>query len=98
VTEQGDTVKAEGWFQDPFEIHEDRWYSDGVPTALVRDGDVEAQNPPPSSQPASGKLVRSVPRGGPGGPEDLRRADTEDSVDYGEKAFDVIGEFIPPAR
>lgn len=28
----------EGWYEDPAERHEYRWFSDGVPTDLVRDG------------------------------------------------------------
>lgn len=41
-------MNAEGWYLDPYGIHENRWYSDGQPTALVRDGGVEAQDEPPS--------------------------------------------------
>ena len=40
-------VLAEGWYRDPFAIHEDRWMSQGRPTKLVRDGGVEAYDPPP---------------------------------------------------
>ena len=31
-------MKAEGWYHDPYRLHEARWISDGAPTALVRDG------------------------------------------------------------
>jgi hypothetical protein len=41
------TISAEGWYRDPFAIHEDRWMSQGRPTKLVRDGGVEAYDPPP---------------------------------------------------
>ena len=41
------TIPAEGWYRDPFAIHEDRWMSQGRPTKLVRDGGVEAYDPPP---------------------------------------------------
>jgi hypothetical protein len=44
-------VKAQGWYADPYERHQDRYYSDGRPTALVRDGAVEAQDPPPADRP-----------------------------------------------
>jgi hypothetical protein len=27
-------VQAEGWYRDPYEIHDDRWFSDGRPTRL----------------------------------------------------------------
>ena len=42
-------VHAEGWYQDPFAIHDARWFSDGRPTALVRDGKQEANDPPPTT-------------------------------------------------
>ena len=38
---------AEGWYRDPFAIHEDRWMSQGQPTKLVRDGATESYDPPP---------------------------------------------------
>jgi len=38
---------AEGWYRDPFGIHEDRWMSQGKPTKLVRDGGTESYDPPP---------------------------------------------------
>ena len=37
----------QGWFADPFGVHEARWFSQGRATALVRDGRKEAQDPPP---------------------------------------------------
>ncbi|MHA3701287.1 hypothetical protein ACXR2U_03820 [Jatrophihabitans sp. YIM 134969] len=40
-------MSAEGWYRDPFSTHEDRWFSAGLPTALVRDGEVEGQDAPP---------------------------------------------------
>jgi hypothetical protein len=39
---------AEGWYLDPFGRHEQRWFSDGRPTALVRDGNADAQDTPPA--------------------------------------------------
>jgi hypothetical protein len=43
----GPKPKAEGWYRDPFGTHENRWFSDGEPTALVRDGRNEGNDPPP---------------------------------------------------
>ena len=43
---------AEGWYTDPFGRHEARWMSDGAPTKLVRDGDVEAYDDPPDEEPS----------------------------------------------
>lgn len=37
----------EGWYTDPYARHEARWISDGAPTPLVRDGDVEGHDPAP---------------------------------------------------
>jgi hypothetical protein len=39
------TKRWEGWFTDPFERHELRWMSQGTPTSLVRDRDIEASDP-----------------------------------------------------
>ena len=41
------TLPAEGWYQDPFGVHEHRWMSRGQPTKLVRDGGTESYDPPP---------------------------------------------------
>jgi hypothetical protein len=92
-------MKAEGWYQDPYRIHEDRWYSDGTPTALVRDAGVEAKDPPPSKDAPAGALVRSVPDHVSAGPDDLRRADDPDAgetPDYTEAVFEAAREFLPP--
>ena len=54
-------MKAQGWYGDPFRRHGARWFSDGNPTALVRDDGVESKDPPPSTG-YSGRLepVREV--------------------------------------
>ena len=45
----------QGWFRDPFGLHEERYFSAGRPTKLVRDGQVEHFDAPPSttSEPAA---------------------------------------------
>jgi hypothetical protein len=53
--------RAQGWFQDPFGIHQDRWYSQGVPSNLVRDGTVESHDDPPQAV-DPGPLVPAAPR------------------------------------
>ena len=63
----------EGWYRDPFGIHEDRWISDGRPTRLVRDGGVEASDEPPGDRPP-GELV-PIPESEMSSPDDMRRAD-----------------------
>jgi hypothetical protein len=30
-------MAEEGWYSDPYGVHEHRWFSDGTPTNLVRD-------------------------------------------------------------
>lgn len=50
----------EGWYRDPFGVHQLRWFSAGTPTDLVRDEDVEAYEAPP--QPTwDGDLVPYLP-------------------------------------
>jgi hypothetical protein len=46
------TQHYEGWFTDPYAIHEARWFSDGRPTKLVRDGEVESYDEPPPGAPS----------------------------------------------
>jgi hypothetical protein len=41
--------RAQNWCIDPYGEHEARWFSQGNPTALVRDNGVESQDPPPES-------------------------------------------------
>jgi hypothetical protein len=41
--------KAQGWYGDPFLQHDARWFSDGTPTALVRDEGIDSTDPPPST-------------------------------------------------
>ena len=40
-----------GWCYDPYGVHEQRWFSDGTPTKLVRDADVESYDLPPPMNP-----------------------------------------------
>lgn len=54
----------QGWFVDPFGEHEQRWFSQGSPTALVRDGRAESQDPPPAPV-YTGTLVRGTAPDGP---------------------------------
>ena len=66
-----EVLPAEGWYRDPFGVHEDRWMSQGRPTKLVRDGGTESYDPPPD-QPLPDALV-PVPDDEPEDPSDLRR-------------------------
>jgi hypothetical protein len=64
-------MNAQGWYLDPFRRHEDRWFSDGAPTALVRDDGREANDPPPEA-PLPETLVRAVHATGSFGDDLLR--------------------------
>jgi hypothetical protein len=68
------TLLAEGWCTDPWGIHEARWLSAGVPTALVRDGGIEARDPAPAGvPPRPAELVSWGAQGAHGA--DLLRSD-----------------------
>jgi len=74
-------MRAEGWYHDPFGLHAERWFSDDVPTNLVRDGGVESRDEPPARDYAR-PLVESTTHG-PGNGFDLERAD--DVAGYGDR-------------
>jgi hypothetical protein len=79
-------VDAEGWYRDPFEVHAERWFSAGRPTALVRDGGVESHDPPPQASYDGSLLeVDHVPAASG---DDLKRAGEPDNH---EDIFDVFG-------
>ncbi len=42
-----DPHNAQNWCPDPFGAHDARWFSNGIPTSLVRDAGVESQDAPP---------------------------------------------------
>jgi hypothetical protein len=81
---------AEGWYEDPYGVHEFRWFSDGTPTSLVRDGPVEATDPPPPGE-VSGPLVpeEPAPEAGADG-SDLLRADEAGTEDESEAPWDSM--------
>lgn len=37
--------RVEGWCSDPYSRHQVRWMSEGKPTDLVKDGDIEGRDP-----------------------------------------------------
>ncbi len=41
-------AELQGWYVDPWLRHQARYFSNGQPTSLVRDGDHESTDPPPS--------------------------------------------------
>jgi hypothetical protein len=66
---------AEGWYRDPFAIHEDRWMSQGRPTKLVRDAGTESYEPPPDLPLPDVLVPVAADSGTSDGNSDLRRAD-----------------------
>lgn len=92
-------MHEEGWYQDPYKFHQDRWFSGGTPTALVRDGDTESHDVPPSEPPPQ-PLVRTEPPTFGGDGEDLQRADSAEPRDLTSRMTDAvlgsIGQTIPP--
>ena len=66
-------MHAQGWYRDPFHRHEDRYFSDGHPTELVRDGAAETMDPPPDGP--MPEAVTEVPLPPAPEGEDLLRAD-----------------------
>jgi hypothetical protein len=67
------TEHEEGWYTDPYARHEARWFSDGAPTKLVRDGEVESYDAPPDEEPSQ-KAERIEPEVAATGGSDLIRA------------------------
>ena len=87
-------MKAEGWYRDPYNVHTDRWFSDGSPTALVRDAGQESHDPPPEPS-FNGPLVEADSAEASNG-SDLRRADSNagpfDPLAESNEAWDTFGE------
>lgn len=81
-----------GWMVDPFALHDARWFSAGTATALVRDGETESQDPPPSTS----CTCAMVPVVAAGSPDDLLRSDFTTRQDNGDgrsfrqRATDVV--------
>jgi hypothetical protein len=68
--------EAQGWYRDPYELHEDRYFSDGQPTRLVRDAGQEAYDQPPDRPFDPAGLVSAEPEASDDfDGSDLRRAD-----------------------
>lgn len=78
-------MNEEGWYIDPFGHHEARWFSDGTPTALVRDGHIEGQDEAPKT-PITGDPLR-VSEPAPSDRNDLIRADDAESEGFDASAL-----------
>jgi hypothetical protein len=79
----------EGWFTDPYAVHEARWFSDGRPTKLVCDGEVESYDEPPSGPPTVvPESLEADPTAANG--VDLIRADDAEQTDPYESPSQVM--------
>jgi hypothetical protein len=90
-------VNEEGWYRDPYGRHESRWISDGTPTALVRDAEIESQDPPPDEPVTVGRerVAETAPVDG----TDLKRADDAQSQQFDPAAMtDAAEEGIDSSR
>lgn len=69
---------AEGWYRDPYGIHQDRWFSAGIPTPLVRDHGVEGHDDPPGGPPPGPPV--EIPETSEFSQDSLRRADEAEAT------------------
>lgn len=51
------TGPAQGWYHDPYGVHQHRYFSAGEPTKLVRDLGQESYDPPPDEPLPDGELI-----------------------------------------
>jgi hypothetical protein len=92
----GEVMHAEGWYEDPFGRHEDRWFSDGTPTALVRDGGTESDDPPPDER-LPDTLVPAEVEASVGG-ADLLRAGGQPPVSRGDQVTAAMDAAVQPIQ
>jgi len=91
--------RAQNWCLDPYGRHEVRWFSQGIPTALVRDRGLESQDPPPDTSFAHtftmiGYAARPAPRAG----DDARRVTSRVERHPVRRKVDRRGSTIPEAK
>jgi len=84
----------QGWCTDPYARHEARWFSRGLPAALVRDRREESQDRPPEGSPTVAPVEIHVDTASSFG-SDLVRADDVTRSPYDpntikQAAFDVF--------
>jgi hypothetical protein len=82
----------EGWFTDPYAVHEARWLSDGRPTKLVRDGEVESYDEPPPGAPST-VPERLEPDPSAANGSDLVRADDAEGADPASQGMEALDSF-----
>jgi hypothetical protein len=85
------TVASEGWYRDPYGRHEDRWFSAGRPTSLVRDDNHESRDEPPPYDPPTAPEPIPEPVGDN---TDLLRADKETRKDQNITPREIAQQLI----
>jgi hypothetical protein len=85
---------AQGWYRDPYGEHQDRYFSAGWPTRLVRDGDTESYDPPPPRPLADVNFtpVPAEPEAGTAGADLLRAGQPQ--PDSGRRGQGVIDQLL----
>jgi hypothetical protein len=87
-------LRAQGWYQDPYLVHEDRYFSAGTATKLVRDGGRESHDPPPEvSMPEGGLLPAASGADGVPGGDAVPLADHEQAM---RAVFDYFEQLLHP--
>jgi hypothetical protein len=69
------STSIRGWYRDPYRQHEDRYFSEGKPTKLVRDAGRESFDPPPDVAWSGPPVPVPSPATQVSAGNDLRRAD-----------------------
>ena len=95
----GREMAAEGWFKDPFAVHDARWFSAGTPTDQVKDGSSEMSDPPPDRAMAGSlEPVASIPVPGHFGdstfPEGAYDPEVIFRVNCARGCFSILGLWI----
>ncbi len=81
------TATTWGWFVDPYEVHEYRYFSEGLPTKLVRDSGQESFDPPPDLPVPHAAVAADGHAHAQADGADMRRADdAERAAPYSRRA------------
>jgi len=89
----------EGWFTDPYGVHEARWLSAGKPTKLVRDGEDESYDAPPDGPYVAEPVRIETTPTAASGSDLLRTGEASSQYDEGEavmESLDAIGQVGAP--
>jgi hypothetical protein len=82
---------AQGWYRDPYGLHEDRYFSQGRPTKLVRDGERESYDEPPDRPlPGADLIPAEQPGGETADGSDLLRVDRPSGRYDHDKALNEV--------